>query len=507
MPCNNRLYNLIIISLFSVSISNAQTLCENGMAGKYPCENIDLLSVLTPSQLLAENTEGFRLSDIWGWTDANTGKEYALVGLSNGVSFVDISNPLIPIVLGILPEHHSASGRLSNASSVWRDMKVYKNHAFIVSEDKGHGMQVFDLEILKSVESPPVTFSESAHYDGISNAHNIVINEATGYAYATGARGAPNCGNGGLHIIDINDPINPIYAGCFDTDGYTHDAQCVIYNGPDADYVGQEICISANENLISIANVTDKNDTKSIATITYAESRYIHQGWLSPDHKYYYSNDELDELNDGTNTKTFVWNVEDLDNPVLLNTYIHDGVAIDHNLYCKDTLIYESNYTSGLRILNAKNVTTSGLEEVAFFDTYNQSDATKFDGTWSNYPFFESGNIIVSDITNGLFILKYNPSKNTDNGKITSIDSDQQNSWNIYPNPAAKYFKINIIKSLASSANIVVYDFSGKIVISSTIDLLQSKENTFDSSYLKKGLYHIKISYQNKRIVKKLIIE
>ncbi len=318
--------------------------------------------------------------------------------------------PIESFVLGILPEHHSASGRGGGQeNSLWRDLKVYQNHAFIISEDNNHGMQIFDLTQLRNVSNPPVTFSESAHYDGIGKAHNIVINEETGFAYAVGAQSGTQCNGGGLHIIDINDPLNPTFAGCFDDDGYSHDAQVVIYNGPDTDYTGQEICFGSNEDKISISNVTDKSNTFSIATASYSGVEYTHQGWLSEDHSYFYTGDELDELNNGGKTKTFVWDVSDLDNPTLVSTFSHVNSTIDHNLYVKGDLIYASNYTSGLRILDTKDVATTGLKEVAFFDTFQQNNSTSFDGTWSNYPYFESGIVIVSDIVNGLFILKHKP--------------------------------------------------------------------------------------------------
>lgn len=383
------------------------------MAGEYPCSNIDLLGHLSTDDLLAEEQSGILLNDIWGWTDPDTGKEYAIVGMANGTSFVDISDPENPLMLGILPEHHQAGSHKSSGKpehdggkSIWRDIKVYQNHAYIVSEDAGHGMQVFDLTDLRNVTNAPEEFLEAGHYAGISNAHNIVINETTGFAYAVGATGSSVCGQGGLHIINIQDPKNPVYEACFDDDGYTHDAQCVIYNGPDTDYQGKEICFNSNEDTITIVNVDDKSDIQQISRTGYDGATYTHQGWLTEDHKYFISNDELDELNRGKNTTTFVWDVQNLDEPILLGTYVHGTKVIDHNLYIVENEIYESNYNSGLRVLDLSNVGAGKLSQIAYFDTYPLDDATEFNGTWSNYPFFESKVIAVSDITNGLFLLK-----------------------------------------------------------------------------------------------------
>ena len=406
---NNYKFNLVITALLVSLNSIAQTPCTDGKAGNYDCNGVDLLSHISAQDLLAEEKDGIWINDIWGWTDPTTDKEYALIGMSNGTSFVDVTDPINPIFLGMLPEHNSISGKEEHegAKSIWRDIKVYSDHAYIVSEDPSHGMQVFDLTNLRNVVSPPATFEEAGHYDGIGKAHNLVINEDTGYAYAVGANDSGvTCNGGGLHIIDLSNPTAPVYAGCFDDDGYTHDAQCVIYSGPDTAYFGKEICFNSNENSVTIVNVDDKNNPTMISRSVYANSAYTHQGWLTEDHKFFISNDELDELNLGTNTKTFIWNVEDLDNPVLIGTYEHSNKAIDHNLYVVGKYVYESNYTNGLRMMDISDIENGNMIEVGYFDTYISNNSTIFDGTWSNYPFFPSGNIIVSDITNGLFVLR-----------------------------------------------------------------------------------------------------
>ncbi|HBC02806.1 MAG TPA: regulator, partial [Aequorivita sp.] len=155
---------LPVLALFFATFSFAQTPCENGTAGQYPCNGLDLLSRISLSTFGSD-----RGNDSWGWTDPLDGKEYALMGLGNGTAFVDITDPVNPIYLGKLPTHTD--------SSTWRDIKVYNDHAFIVSEAGGHGMQVFDLTRLRNVTNAPETFTEDAHYDGFGHCHNIVINE------------------------------------------------------------------------------------------------------------------------------------------------------------------------------------------------------------------------------------------------------------------------------------------------------------------------------------------
>lgn len=420
--------------------------CTDGLAdGQYPCNNIDLLSIVTSKELQgldSSSTSNVRLNDIWGWTDSQTGKEYALVGLTNAVSFVDITDPLNPIVVGKLGESNISAkykvlsdpnyeackigigdtekAKSINEGSVWRDHKVFNDHLFIGSDAQPHGIQVFDLAKLRSFDGTFLEFNQDALYSGLANSHNVVINEETGFAYATGATNADTCETGGLHIIDINDPKNPTFAGCYEdatpprrqaNSTYIHDAQCVIYNGPDSDYTGKEVCFNSAERSLVIADVTDKDSLETVSFITTPNMNYAHQGWLTEDQSYFLMNDELDEFNLGRTTKTYIFDVRDLDNPTFVNFYEHNTDAIDHNLYVKENHIYASNYISGLRVLKMNDIGTADLTLTGFFDSEPrnfENPNTQFEGTWSNYPYFESGIIIMSDINRGLFVLQPN---------------------------------------------------------------------------------------------------
>ncbi len=221
-------------------------------------------------------------------------------------------------------------------------------------------MQVFDLRKLRGVKGAPKTFGETALYDigGNGNTHNLNINTDTGYAYLIGTS---TC-DGGLHMVDVNDPASPTYAGCFDEHGYIHDTQCVIYEGPDEAYAGREICFNANaeyvgptsediENTLSIVDVTDKANPVALSRVFYGNDGYSHQGWLDPSQSFYIHGDELDETVTGTKTKTRVWDVRDLDNPDVQGVFTNKTASIDHNQYTERDKSYHSNYTSGLRDL------------------------------------------------------------------------------------------------------------------------------------------------------------
>ena len=388
------------------AVTGDQVDCEEGSASFFDCSDVDLVSFLPVRDLGA--ARGVQLNDLWGWTDPESGREYALVGRYDGTSFVDVSDPSFPRYLGDLPMTEGARG------NSWRDIKVYRDHAFIVADGSGqHGMQVFDLTKLRDVSGAPATFAADAHYNRIGSAHNIVINEDTGFAYAVGVNsGGETCG-GGLHMINIQNPRTPIFAGCFQDastgrqgTGYSHDAQCIIYDGPDEEHRGQEICFGANETALSISDVTDKAAPVPLSTASYPNVAYSHQGWIDPGHEYFYMNDELDELGGGVDrTRTLVWDVKDLDDPILAREYLADNPSSDHNLYIVGDLMYQSNYVSGLRILDISD--RENPELVGFFDTVPWSpDAPGFDGSWSNYPFFESGIIVVNSGAEGMFILR-----------------------------------------------------------------------------------------------------
>jgi len=372
---------------------------------------VDLMSFLPMSAIGGKR--GVQLSDVWGYTDPETGHEYALAGRVDGTAFVDITDPTRPVYLGDLPK------TAKSPATFWREIKTYRHYAFIVSDGaRDHGMQVFDLDRLRHVAHPPVTFTEDAHYGVARSVHDIVADTATGYIYLTGSNsGGETCG-GGLHMVDVHDPLHPKFAGCFADPstgragtGYTHDAECVVYHGPTAKFQGHEICFGLNETALSIADVTDKAHPVAVSRAGYPNVGYAHQGWLTDDQRYLYEDDELDEISGLVNgTRTLIWDVSDLENPVLAGEYISKNHATDHNLFLVGNTMYQANYVSGLRVLDI----TDRLHpvEIGYFDTHPVgADEPGFAGAWGNYPFFKSGVVAVSSMGEGLFILKKHPSQ------------------------------------------------------------------------------------------------
>jgi choice-of-anchor B domain-containing protein len=217
-------------------------------------------------------------------------------------------------------------------------------------------------------------------------------------------------------MVDVREPSKPTFAGCFaDTTvgrqrtGYTHDAQCVVYHGPDARYQGREICLTSSETGIGIADVTDKANPKTLSTAAYPNVAYAHQGWLSDDHRHFFLDDEGDELaGTAPKTRTVVFDLTDLEDPVVAKEFYGTTAASDHNLYVNGRYMYQSNYVAGLRVVDVNDPVNP--VEVGHFDTVPFGENLPgFSGSWSNYPYFKSGVVAVTSMREGLFLVRYQP--------------------------------------------------------------------------------------------------
>lgn len=339
---------------------------------------------------------------VWGWTDPQTEKEYALLACNTGVSFVDITSPAAPVFVGHLP------GAAANSS--WRDVKTIGNYAYVGSEASGHGIQVFDLTHLRNVTNPPATFAEDAHYAPVGRSHTLATNPSNNMLYAAGSQ---NTCSGDLHQINVANPLAPTGAGCVALNGYVHEAQCVTYTGPDIAHQGKQICVTSNgrfddSDTVSIVDVTNPAAPVQLSRVSYAGRGYTHQSWLTEDQQYMLLNDEFDEEDFNHPTRTYVWNVKNLDAPQLMGYFSGRTAAIDHNIYIRGNYAFCSNYRAGLSILDIRNIAQgpAGLTEFGYFDIYPSDDQPGYNGAWGNYPYFQSGTVVVSGIEQGLYILK-----------------------------------------------------------------------------------------------------
>lgn len=352
----------------------------------FPANGVQLLAWLPLGDFHALSMSG---SDCWGYV-SGSGREYAIIGLSNGTGFVEVTSPSSPQIVAVI----------TGVNSSWRDIKVFQSFAYVVSEG-GDGIRVFDLSL---IDSGVVTLVNTIITGGTTQTHNVAINEDSGFLYRTGG------GSGvlGIRVYDLNpDPSTPVFVGQWNN-RYFHDVQVVSYtSGP---FAGCEIAFGfseagpgANDTPgIDILDVTDKSNITSISFFQYSTPVFSHQGWLSPDKQLLYVNDELDEQSFGTPTTTRIIDVSDLNNPFEVTTFTNGNTSIDHNLYTRGNLIFESNYRSGLRIYDA-TIPTAPVE-IAFFDTYPPDNSANFNGLWNNYPFLPSGIVFGSDLEKGLFV-------------------------------------------------------------------------------------------------------
>ena len=330
-------------------------------------------------------------NDCWGYV-SSSGREYAIMCVSNGTAFYDVTDPVNATKVGFI----------AGPSSLWRDAKVYGRHVYVVTEG-GAGIQVINLA---NIDQGVVTLVNTVTTGGGLATHNVAINEQSGYLYRCGG------GASGLRIYNLNGtPAAPVFVGEWSTH-YVHDAQIVSYTtGP---WAGREIafcCAGLNggnvETGLYIVDVTNKAAPTLISRMLYPLARYSHQGWLTEDRRYFLLGDELDEGATQAFTTTHVIDVQLLNNPVYVGQFNNTTPAITHNCYTHNGKMFQANYRSGLRVFDvATPGNLSSVTEVAYFDTYPVDDLAQFNGMWSCYPYFPSGTVIGSDLERGLFVMR-----------------------------------------------------------------------------------------------------
>jgi len=359
----------------------------------FPSAGIDLRSWLPVTDFDAAATAA---NDCWGYVSPS-GREYALIGLSLGTGFVEVTDPANAQIVGVVP----------GPTSSWRDIKTYQEFAYVVSEGGG-GIQVIDLT---QIDSGVVTLVNTVTSGGRAATHDVAVNTESGRLYRAGGGG--NFPVQGLRIYSLADPSLPVYVGAWN-DRYCHDAQVVTWH--EAPYDGVEVAFCyANDTTtsgnpgIEILDVSDPQNIAVIGSINLAlppvfshPASYSHQGWLSPDRNYVYFDDEVDEYDTGNPTTTRIIDVSDLANPTQVAIFTNGNSARDHNLFTRGSRIFEANYRSGLRVFDASDPLAP--VEVAWFDTYPTDDLAHYNGLWGVYPDLPSGTVIGSDIEKGLFV-------------------------------------------------------------------------------------------------------
>lgn len=376
----------------------------SGVGPNFPALNVELMSWLPLSEFNAGTTG----NNCWGYTSPS-GREYAIMGCRAGTGFVEVTDPANAHIVTIVPA----------PSSLWHDMKIYQHYCYVVTEATGGGIQIIDLA---QIDNGVVTLVNTVNDGTTGKSHTIALDEVSGFLYRAGGN------SNGLRIYSLTNPTSPTLVGQWQ-DRYCHEAQVVTYtSGP---YAGRQIafaCTGFNggslETGLETLDVTNKASIQNLSRVVYQNGRYSHQGWLSNDRQYFFLGDELDEGFYDFRTKTLIWNVSNINNIQHVGNFSNNSFATGHNLYTKGRFIYAANYQSGLRIFDASNPLAP--VEVAYFDVNAAADGPELNNAWGNYPFFASGTVLISDMQQGLFVVRPNlpqlPGDMNCDGVITVAD-------------------------------------------------------------------------------------
>ncbi len=324
------------------------------------------------------------INEIWGYADSATNREFALVGVNSGFSIVEVTDPTLPV------EKHFIPGTVTT----WRDVKTFRNYAYVVHDGVGSvassdGVLIVDLSTVDSTNISYTQFYPSVTIDTITynyhDAHNIYIDE-NGIMYMFGS----NLGSGSCTMFDLNaDPNQPVHVGSYNGN-YYHDGVArgdTLWGA--AIYAGQ----------FEVIDVNNKQSPSFLAAKS-TPNNFCHNIWFSDDNKTVITTDEKQGAFFTSYDVSDLNNITELDR---IQTSIDDPtVVIPHNTHILNNFMVNSYYTSGLQIVDISHPNI--LVETAHYDTSPISGGT-FDGAWGAYPFLPSGNILVSDRDEGLFVL------------------------------------------------------------------------------------------------------
>jgi len=390
--------------------SHAVAACVGGQAAGFPCERVSLLSHFSLQQLQPASSRG---ADLWGYTDLNTGREYVVMGLNNGVAVVDITDPQAPQQVSY------AYG----SSTTWREVTIYQRYdaaakrwrayAYITADNAPDYLMLLDLSGLPN-SAEHVNYASdfrSAHTDYLLNADYTygIPESAAGAQLVISGTSATNAGN--YRLYSLAQPRTPSLLSTGNR-GYAHDvasfgiadarkAQCP--NGAAA--AKCQVLADFNETTIDFWDVTLPSAPTFLSSRSYAGAQYVHSGWWTEDGRYLFAHDELDEQRGSLPTIVRVFDMTALANPLLASSWTDPGPtqAIDHNGYVRGNRYYMAHYAKGLTVLDI--TTPTSPTRIGSFDTYPASDQQSFVAAWGAYPFFASGTVAIADINSGLYLL------------------------------------------------------------------------------------------------------
>jgi choice-of-anchor B domain-containing protein len=382
--------------------------CTGGRAGELDCLAVDLLAHFSFADV---STQPASATDVWGFVDLNSGREYAIVGYDIGTAVIDVTDPANPLEVGFI----------DGQTAFWRDIKVYqyfdpaderwRAYAYVTTDGSTDGLFVIDLGGL------PHAIRKTNYDSDFFAAHNVY---ATGTDYSTGialARGTPslaisgsNLGSGQYRGYSLENPAVPAFVAGAGSADYMHDASSLTITDARKDSQCQdaaawcEVLLDFNEETIDVWDITDPSAPARLSRTPYTNSAYVHSGWWAEDGQHIFVHDEQDEQTFGLNTTVRVFSIADLGAPVKVGEWTGPTRAIDHNGFVRGNRYYISNYAQGLTILDITD--PAAPVTVGSLDTYPFSDTSSFVGAWGTYPFFFSGTVAISDIDTGLYLAR-----------------------------------------------------------------------------------------------------
>lgn len=393
----------------------------------FPSRGVTLLSWLPLNALPGDSEAG---ADCWGYT-SSSGREYAIMCVHNGTSFIDVTDPVNPRVVGFV----------GGASSLWHDPTPWKTgvrpsrlgarfscDAAVVGEycyaasdvEGGSGIQIIDL---RRIDDGVVKHVQNWSVGGLKSAQTLSADPIGRRLWACGS----NIANGGLMCIDLADPENPVLAGAW-TEQPVLDA--FVFAATRGASPGRSLvaCFAGGpaggvEGGLVIVDATDPAKIGAVGRASYPGIASSRQGWTTEDQRYLYLGDALDGPAQGVPAAaTRIFDIADPTAPKYLGWFTTTAsTAIDHNQVVAWGRLCQANGAAGLRVLDLSEPTAP--MEVAFFDTYPEDDEAKEKGAWGVYPLFSSGTILVSDMQRGLFVLRVDCPVDLDgDGEATPFD-------------------------------------------------------------------------------------
>lgn len=383
--------------------------CTQGVAGIFPCRNLDFQSQIPLAQFSSGPVSA---ANVWGFVDLNDNREYAVVGLRNGTAIVEVTDPVNP------REVVTIAGN----SSPWREVKVYqvfdaaamrwRAYAYVTTEAANSGLQTIDLSGLPATARLAGTNLETSsqhtlYVSNIDYATNAALPGLQPALYLAGS----NLSGGAWRAYSLANPAAPQLMSSAPSTRYMHDSTSVVATGNRAAQCAAlhdpcEVLVDFNVERVELWDVTDKLAPVLLGSATNPNNRYIHSGWPTADGLHVVFHDELEEIQLGLATQLYTLNLADLRAPTVQRSHVGPTSTTDHNGYMRGSYYYVSHYRRGVVVYDATD--PNQLTEVAHFDNYftPSSNIAGTDGTWGVYPFLPSGNVLVSDIENGLFVLR-----------------------------------------------------------------------------------------------------